>query len=78
MKTLIRPQTKINIASFNHQVNHLKERSLYSRSHKDFKFHKKLFFLLTALSIFLIFPESPQNDDALCNKYYSEKVCNVW
>ena len=78
MKTLIKPQTKLKLVKLNNHNNHFEDQLNTSKTNLDTKFYQKLFLVFFSLSIFLIFPESPQNDDALCNKYYSEKVCNVW
>ena len=78
MKTLIKPQAKLNIVSFNNQTNPLQDYFNNSKSSLDFKFYQKLFLIFFAFSIFLIFPESPKDADKLCNKYNSQKVCNVW
>ena len=78
MKTLIKPQAKLDIASFDNQTNHLKDCFNNSKSSLDFKFYQKLFLIFFAFSIFLIFPESPKDADKLCNKYHSQEVCNVW
>jgi len=78
LKTLIKPQAKLKIASFTKQANHFEVQHSNLKAGINNKFYQKLFLVFFALSIFLIFPESPQDADALCNKYHSKVVCNVW
>ena len=78
MKTLVKPQPKLGIVSFNNKTDHLQDQLSTLRKVLDFKFYQKLFLVFFALSIFLIFPESPQDSDILCNKYNSNHACNVW
>ena len=59
---------------------------LYPKNrNKVLKFYKKKFptfiyyyLIPVSLLVFLLFPESPQKSANICNKYYSEVVCNVW
>ena len=44
----------------------------------DFKFYQKLFVLLISFSTILIFPESPNELENICESYNSRKICNVW
>ena len=44
----------------------------------NFKSYQKLFVLLIAFSIILIFPESPKELGNICESYNSRKICNVW
>ena len=44
----------------------------------NFKFYQKLFAILLAFSIILIFPESPKELENICESYNSRKICNVW
>ena len=50
-----------------------KEMSLVS-----LKFYQKLFAFLLAFSTILIFPESPNELENICESYNSKKICNVW
>ena len=42
------------------------------------KFYQKLFILLLSFSTILIFPESPNELENICESYNSKKICNVW
>ena len=78
MQTLIQPQVKLNIASFDKSNFQVKEKSNNLKFALDNKFYQKLFVILFASCTLLIFPESPQDSDALCRKYHSTEACMVW
>ena len=78
MQTLIQPEVKQKIVGFDNFNFQVKEKLNYSKSGLDFKFYQKLFVILFASCAFLIFPESPQDSEALCKKYQSTKACMVW
>ena len=78
MQTLIQPQVKLNIANFDNFNCQVKEKSNNSKLGLDIKFYQKLFVILCVSCTFLIFPESPQDSEALCRKYQSIEACKVW
>ena len=78
MQTLIQPDVKLKIASFENLNCQAKEKSNNSKSGLEFKFYQKLFIIIFASCALLIFPESPQDSDALCKKYHSTEACKVW
>ena len=78
METLIQPQAKLKIASFDNSSYQLEERSKNLKSCLDFKFYQTLFVILCTSCAFLIFPESPQDSEILCKKYHSSEACLVW
>ena len=78
MQTLIQPELKLKIASFDNSNFQVKENSNNTKFGLKIKFYQKLFVILFALFTFLIFPESPQNSETLCKKYHSTEACLVW
>ena len=78
MQTLIQPEVKLKIASFVNYNCKVKEKSNNLKFVLGFKFYQRLFVILFALCAFLIFPESPQDSEALCKKHYSKAACIVW
>ena len=78
MRTIVHPELKVEIASFDNQTYKVKEKSNNSKFGFDFKFYQKLFLILLASCTFLIFPESPKNSEVLCKKYHSIDACIVW
>ena len=78
MQTLIQPEVKLKISSFDNFNCQVKEKSNYSRFGLDNKFYQKLFVIIFASCSFLIFPESPKDSEALCKKYHSTETCMVW
>ena len=78
MQTLIKPEVKLKIGSFDNLNCQIKEKSNNSKFGLDNKFYQKLFVILFASCAFLIFPESPQDSEALCKKYNSIESCMVW
>ena len=78
MQTLIQPELKQKIATFDPPTYQAKEKLNNSKFGIDLKFYQKLFVILFTSCVFLIFPESPQDSELLCNKYNSAEVCNVW
>ena len=78
MQTLIQPEVKLKIVGFDNSNSQVKEKSNNSKSGLDFKFYQKLFVIILVSCAFLIFPESPQDSDALCKKYHSREACIVW
>ena len=78
MKTLVKPLAKLNTEIYLNQPypqNRLKSHSLQYR-----KFHIKWKFLLVMMSFFtfIAFSDSPEIEGNICNKFYSEKACNIW
>ena len=78
MQTLIKPQVKLKIASFDNSNCQVRDKSNNSIFGIDNKFYQKLFVILFASCALLIFPESPQDSEALCRKYQSTEACMVW
>ena len=78
MQTLIQPKVKLKITSFDNSNCQVKKKSNNSRFGLDDKFYQKLFLILFASCALLIFPESPQDAEALCRKYQSTEACMVW
>ena len=78
MPTLIKPEVKIKIASFDKSTYQLEERSKNSKSRLDFKFYQTLLVILCTSCAFLIFPESPKDLETLCKKYHSTQACINW
>ena len=78
MQTLIQPEVKLKIASFDNSICQVKKKSNNSNIGLDNKFYQKLFVILFASCALLIFPESPQDSEALCRKYQSRDACIVW
>ena len=78
MQTLIQPEVKQKIASFDRLQSQVKENSNNSKFGLDIKFYQKFFVILLVSCAFLIFPESPQDSEVLCKKYQSTKACMVW
>ena len=78
MKTVIKAERQLKTYSIRNQASHLTEKCNTSATVIDSKFYQKLFAVLFALSIFLIFPESPKEIDNLCKIYNFSQICNVW
>ena len=78
MKTLINSETKLDHFKFRNQTAHLRQNVKSAETLVDFKFYQKFFVILTALSTFLIFPETPKELESICHSYYSKQICNVW
>ena len=78
MKTLVKPLVKLNAEiSFNQSYE---QNKLYSNSFQYKKFDIKWKFLLIVMSFFtfIVFSDSPEVDADICNRFNSEKVCNIW
>ena len=78
MQTLIQPELKLKIATFDSSNFQVKEKLNNTKFGLDIKFYQKLFVILFVSCTFLIFPESPQNSETLCKKYHSTEACLVW
>ena len=78
MQTLIQPKVKQKIASFDRLQSQVKENSKNRKLALDIKFYQKLFVIIFTSCAFLIFPESPQDSEALCKKYHSIEACIIW
>ena len=78
MQTLIQPKVKQKIASFDRLQSQVKEKSNNQKLGLDIKFYQKLFVIIFTSCAFLIFPESPQDSEALCKKYHSTEACIIW
>ena len=78
MKTLINSKNKLDNFKLINQTAHLRQNVKSSETLVDFKFYQKFFVILTALSTFLIFPETPKELEGICHSFYSKQICNVW
>ena len=78
MQTLIHPDVKLELTSFNNATCKSQVKSKNSKFGLDFRFYQKFFIILLTSCTFLIFPESPQESEALCKKYHSTEGCIVW
>ena len=78
MKTLVKPRMNSTIATScleSYPENRI-EILKYKNSHRFA--YLKLILLVLPFSILLIFPESPQISETICNKYHSEYACQSW
>ena len=78
MQSLIYSEVKIKKAgpdNLNYQVKEKSNKTKFDLAHK---FYQKLFLMLLASCVFLIFPESPKDSEVLCNKYHSNGACIIW
>jgi len=75
MKTAVRADLKSKSFFTSKSYARLNEKEI---SLVDFKFYQKLFVFLLAFSTILIFPESPEELENICESYNSRKICNVW
>ena len=78
MQTLIQPRVKLKTASFGNSNCQVKEKSNNSKFGLDNKFYQKLFIIIFGLCALLVFPETPQDSEALCRRYQSKEACQVW
>jgi len=77
MKTLTKPLVKTTIAI--HSESLTKKREMKHLSFPKFNSNYCLILsIILSLSAFNLFPESPNDLASICDKYHSEKVCNVW
>ena len=78
MKTLVKPLAKLNIEIYLNQSygqNRLKSHSLqYRKSHIKWKF----LLLMMSFFTFIAYPDSPEIEGIICNKFNSEQACNIW
>ena len=78
MQTLIKPEVKLKITFFENSDCQIKEKANNSKLGLDSKFYQKLFVLFFVSCAFLIFPESPQDSEVVCQKYHSSEACMTW
>jgi len=78
MQTLIKPKVKLKVNSFNNSKYQIKEKVNNSRFDLDSRLYQKLFIVILASCAFLLFPESPQDSEAICKKYNVSEACIVW
>ena len=78
MQTLTKPKVKLKVASCGYPKYQIKEKENNSRFDFDAKFQQKLFMVILASCVFLIFPESPQDSEAICKQYNPSAACVVW
>ena len=77
MKTLIKPR-KLAVYQMRKRNFYLTQKVNNSANLIDLKFYQKLFLVLVLLSTILIFPESPQELETICQYYHSRQICNDW
>ena len=75
MKTAFEPSLKSKTFCISKSYGRLIEKEI---SLVNFKFYQKLFTLLLSISTILIFTESPNELENICDIYNSSKICNVW
>tara|TARA_Y100001968_G_C18877082_1_gene489922 strand:- start:291 stop:527 length:237 start_codon:yes stop_codon:yes gene_type:complete len=78
MKALVRAEAQIKTLRIENRTPYFKEKVNSSINIVDFKLYQKLFLLLVAFSIILIFPESPREMESLCKDFYTDQKCNVF
>ena len=75
MKTALKPNLKSKTYCISKSYSRLTEKEIILT---NFKFYQKLFALLISFLTILIFPESPDKFEKICEIYNSRKICNVW
>ena len=75
MKTALKSDFKSKTFSISKSYPRLIEKEM---SLVKFKFYQKLFVFLLSLSTILIFPESPNELQNICESYNSREICNIW
>ena len=78
MQTLIQSKVKLKMVNLDNSTYQVKEKSNNPKNSLDSKFYQKLLVIIFMFCSFLIFPESPQDSEALCKKYHSTEACNIW
>ena len=78
MNTLIKPQAKLKIASFDYSTYQVEKKIIKSEKLFGLKFYQKIILIILTSCTFLIFPESPVDSEVLCNRYHSKQACIVW
>ena len=78
MKTLVKPRASLNTKIYFNQS--YRQNSQINHSPKYIKFYTKWKFLLITMSFFtfIVFSESPEIDENICNKFNNEQVCHIW
>jgi len=78
MKTLLKPQAKLITESSLNQS--CRQNSPEYHSYKYRNLNAKWKFLLILMSFFtlFLFPDSPEIDAEICNRFNREQVCNIW
>ena len=75
MKTALKPDLKSKTFFVSKSYPRLIEKEI---SLINLKFYQKLFVFLLSFSTILIFPDSPQELEDICESNNSTKICNVW
>ena len=75
MNTALKPDLKTNNFCISKSYSRLTEKDV---GFVSTKFYQKLFVFIIAFSTILIFPESPEELENVCESYNSRKICNVW
>ena len=75
MKTAVKPDLKPKAFCMSKNSIRLKEKEI---TPIDFKFYQNIFIVLISLSTILIFSETPQELENICETYNSRKSCIVW
>jgi len=75
MKVAVKHDLKSKTFCSSKSYVHLRENEI---TPIDLKFYQKLFIVLISLSTILIFPESPRELEAICERHNSTKLCNTW
>jgi len=75
MTIAIKPYLKSKTFCRSKSHIHFKEQEINLVKSKSYQ---KFFLVLIAMSIILIFPESPRELENICKFYNSRELCNVW
>ena len=75
MKTALKPDLKSKTYCISKSYSRFTEKEITLIHLKPYQ---KLFVLLISFSIFLIFPESPEELGNICENNNSTNICNVW
>ena len=77
MKTVIKAGINLESSDIKDRSFNLSEKVSNVKSELDSKLYQNLLFFFITLSIFLIFPELPNELELVCNRHHVEGICNV-
>ena len=75
MKTALKPDLKLKTFYVSKSYPRLIEKEV---SLVNVKLYQKLFVFLLALLTILIFPETPNELENICESFNSKKICIIW
>ena len=78
MKTLAKPLVKFSEEVYLNQSYRQDRLKSYSSQYRKYQIKWKFLLITMSFFTFIAFPDSPEIDGNICNKFNNAQICNIW